>query len=147
MPKNEKTALYEGPDAHNQCFDIPEGEVDVFNVVVGRRKLQAETNIGNDDRTKTTQTIEKPSTTSVHRELGDAIVPGKGWEVWGEPQGYCDGTYNAVCDRSGDVECVLLGHHDAYVLHGVAGYHIYPNCDAYIGFSLLISQTWSHSGK
>jgi hypothetical protein len=43
---------------------------------------------------------------------GSDIIPGKGWEVWGEPQGVCDGTYDAVCGRSTDNECVLYGHHD-----------------------------------
>ena len=42
IPINERTMLYEGPDAHNTCFDIPEGEVDVFNVVTGRRQLSGE---------------------------------------------------------------------------------------------------------
>ena len=47
-----------------------------------------------------------------NRSLGSKIVPGKGWQVFGEPQGYCDGTYNAVCGRETDNECVLYGHHD-----------------------------------
>jgi hypothetical protein len=28
------------------------------------------------------------------------IVPGRGWEVFDEPQGYCDGTYESVCAKS-----------------------------------------------
>jgi hypothetical protein len=80
--------------------------VDVFNVVVGRRRLEEEDIFGS---AKVPEFVKQPTPT---RSLSDEIVPGKGWEVWGEPQGYCDGTYNAICARSGDNECVLLGHHD-----------------------------------
>ena len=52
------------------------------------------------------------SRTTVDRSLQEEVVPGKGWEVWGEPQGYCDGTYNAICGIDTDNECVLYGHHD-----------------------------------
>ena len=105
---NEKVALYEGPDAHNTCFDIPEGEIDVFNVVVGRR--MEEVDVWGTPRVSATAASQ--AETVKNRDLAaNQIVPGKGWEVWGEPQGECDGTYNSICARSGDNECVLDGHH------------------------------------
>lgn len=55
--------------------------------------------------------ISKTSNAAVNRTLAE-ISPGKGWQVFGEPQGYCDGTYSAVCGRHTDNECVLYGHHD-----------------------------------
>jgi len=124
IPKNEKKALYEGLDAHNDCFDIPPGEVDVLAIVSGRRRLLEESPFNLSTATvseaiqnspvepqyqlKQQSTAEKQD----HRELGE-IVPGKGWEISGEPQGLCDGTYNAVCDRWTQSNCVLSGHHDA----------------------------------
>ena len=52
------------------------------------------------------------NTAPLERYLADSITPGKGWEVWGEPPGLCDGTYNATCGRWTKDECVLYGHHD-----------------------------------
>jgi len=45
------------------------------------------------------------------RGLNDDITPGKGWEIWGEHAGICDGTYNSECQREG--ECVLQGRNAA----------------------------------
>lgn len=58
--------------------------------------------------------IETPKRqlTYTNRSLAAGITTGLGWEVWAEPEGYCDGTYNAVCGRSTDNDCVLYGHHD-----------------------------------
>jgi hypothetical protein len=111
VPKNEKKALYDGPDAHNPCLDIPEGEVDVFDIVVGRRRLDEKKIV--ESYPKDIPSLELPAhDLAYNRSLESDIVPGKGWEVWAEPQGYCDGTYNAVCGISTDNECVLYGHHD-----------------------------------
>ena len=114
VPKNEKVTLYEGPDEHNTCFDIPTDEVDVFNVVTGRRRL-------NEDDFRLPSRLDssnfdssaKDTTFPSVRNLEGDITPGKGWEVWGEPPGLCDGTYNATCNRWTKDECVLYGHHDA----------------------------------
>ena len=119
VPKNENVALYDGPDAHNSCFDIPEGEIDVFNVVVGRRQLADEkgsiawTATSNIKISAMTPAEKKSSKTddnvNTRGLAGEKIVPGKGWEISGEPQGYCDGTYNSVCSRSTNEECILTG--------------------------------------
>jgi len=148
VPKNDRVALYEGRDAHNDCFDIPEGEVDVLAIVSGRRRrnLQQQlslnvtkpaTNVRKSAslkrRTKTKSTATKLSSNmpakrlsqpspeqqqqlqqqqQQHRNLAE-IKPGRGWELVGEPQGYCDGTYYEVCSRWTHNKCVLAGHQDA----------------------------------
>jgi hypothetical protein len=103
--------LYDGPDAHNTCLDIPEGEIDVFNIVAGRRRLD-EVEVRQTHHNHEIESFQIPSPVASNRSLKAGIVPGKGWEVWEEPEGYCDGTYDAVCGRSTDNECILLGHHD-----------------------------------
>ena len=109
MPKNEKKLLYEGPDAHNPCFDIPDGEIDVYNIVTGRRRLHDTPELF----ARSQKAAEATPAAAYNRSLVDTeITPGKGWEVWGEPAGFCDGTYNAVCAIQADNECALYGHHD-----------------------------------
>jgi hypothetical protein len=110
VPKNEKKALYEGPDAHNPCFDLPDGAIDVFNIVAGRRRLDA-LEFSEPVESNTVGSSNTHSSIANNRSL-EEIVPGKGWQVFGEPQGYCDGTYSAICARQGDIECALYGHHD-----------------------------------
>jgi len=139
VPKNELTPLYEGADAHNTCFDLPEGAVDVFNIVVGRRQLQEQDVVGS------AKVPELARQTPPTRSLSDEIVPGKGWEVWGEPQGYCDGTYNAICARSGDNECVLYGHHDergAIIGNEYSGWLVLTLDDVKEGLIVLKLHTW-----
>lgn len=122
VPKNEKVALYEGPDEHNDCYDIPLGEVDVLAVVSGRRRrlenfpwnsALSTAAAGTSSQKESVATM--PPTLFIdkdHREL-DSIVPGKGWQIIGEPQGYCDGGFYSVCGRSADNPCILSGHHDS----------------------------------
>mmetsp|Transcript_2940 Transcript_2940/g.6591 ORF Transcript_2940/g.6591 Transcript_2940/m.6591 type:complete len:329 (-) Transcript_2940:1116-2102(-) len=120
VPSNDKKALYEGPDAPNKCFDVPKDSVDVFNVVTGRRHLNEEefplpshlqASIAQPDLSH--KQVQVALNSTFQRHLEDAIIPGKGWEIWDEPQGLCDGTYNAVCNRYTKSDCVLYGHHDA----------------------------------
>jgi len=140
VPTNTKQALYDGPDVHNPVYDMPDDAVDVFAIVMNRRRLLSEAddqvlevfNNGDynvDGPLTTTESVvvanETPTvaeaSTSVetahsqlrrHRRL-DEITPGKGWEIFDEPQGLCDGTYDAVCAHSTDNECFLIGHHAA----------------------------------
>mmetsp|Transcript_32696 Transcript_32696/g.33034 ORF Transcript_32696/g.33034 Transcript_32696/m.33034 type:complete len:311 (-) Transcript_32696:1438-2370(-) len=114
IPRNTKVMLYEGPDEHNICLDIPEDEIDVFNVVTGRRRLNKD-----DFHLPSRLDLSKfdgsarDTTSLLTRHLEGGITPGTGWEVWGEPPGLCDGTYNATCGRWTQNECLLYGHHDA----------------------------------
>jgi len=145
IPTNDEAMLYEGPDEHNTCFDIPEGEIDVFNVVTGRRQL----NVG-------FQSLSVPDTpkigdsmndslTPLTRNLEDSITPGKGWQVTGEPQGLCDGTYNATCGRSTNSECVLYGHHagrGAIIGNEFSGWLVMSLNDLKEGIIILKLHTW-----
>jgi len=147
VPKNEKTLLYEGPDEHNTCFDIPEGEIDVFNIVAVRRKLNEETPLPKspvrDDPTVVLSTEADP--TPLQRGLAESITPGKGWEVWGEPPGLCDGTYNATCGRWTKDECVMYGHHDArgaVIGNEYSGWLVMTLKDLKEGIIVLKLHTW-----
>lgn len=147
VPKNEKKLLYEGPDAHNTCFDIPEGEVDVLNVAAGRRKLGEEglQSMIPIDVSKVHDSSTEYSTTSLSRGLEETIKPGKGWEVWGEPPGYCDGTYNAACGRWTKDECVMYGHHDgrgAVIGNEYSGWLVMNLWDLKEGIIILKLHTW-----
>jgi len=149
IPKNEKTELYEGPDEHNTCFDIPEGEIDVFNVVTGRRRLNEEDfQLQSPRDTSEMYASTEANTAPLERYLADSITPGKGWEVWGEPPGLCDGTYNATCGRWTKDECVLYGHHDgrgAVIGNEYSGWLVMTLKDLKEGVIVLKLHTW-HTG-
>lgn len=143
VPTNLKTMLYEGPDAHNTCFDIPEDEVDVFNVVTGRRNL-----IEQDFAPQFLHDMAEGNdvtTVDTARHLEDGITPGKGWKVIDEPPGLCDGTYNSTCGRSKDHECFLYGHHDArgaVIGDESAGWLVMNLDDLKEGIIILKLHTW-----
>jgi hypothetical protein len=156
IPKNSQKPLYEGPDVHNDCFDIPPGEVDVLSIVSGRRRRMEEVpfNISVAQATKATlkMTTKKTESTSPlraeqqRRELNE-IKPGKGWELSGEPQGQCDGTYYAVCSRSTDSPCVLSGHHDSrgsLVGNALSGWLV-MNVKVKEGIIILKVHSWAKS--
>lgn len=109
--------MYDGPDAHNDFLDVPEGAIDVYDIVVGRRRqLEQEQEVTASPPPPPPPPKVSPERVSqyTNRTLAgrNDIVTGRGWQLIGEPQGYCDGTYNAVCGRSTDNTCVLSGHHD-----------------------------------
>jgi hypothetical protein len=126
VPRNMEKAMYEGPDVHNPCYDLPANAVDVLAIVSGRRRrLSTEYNsaqgaskrllISNNetllDRSATTLT----TTPIIERQVlddDDAIVPGLGWQVVDEPPGDCNGEYNSICGRHKGNPCPLIGHHD-----------------------------------
>jgi len=126
VPHNMEKVMYEGPDVHNKCYDIPEGQVDVLAVVSGRRRLESSSEVPAfvPESTKTDASPLKPTTAhypetsefidNSSRQLGkDDIVSGKGWEVGGEPPGKCDGEYDSICGRNYGSKCPLSGHHDS----------------------------------
>ena len=83
-----------------------------------------------------------------HRDLqGDnGITPGKGWELVGEPQGYCDGGYYSVCNRWTHNDCVLQGHHDArgrLVGNGFSGWLVMTLKDLKEGIIVIRVETWN----
>lgn len=98
---------------HDECFAIPDGEIDVYSIVSGRRRLQD--SVGVEPQLisfrDSIEQIQPTPTLNFNRSLESGITAGKGWEVWGEPAGYCDGTYNAVCSIQDNNECALQDHH------------------------------------
>lgn len=40
VPKNVDIVEYDGPETHNKCYDIPEGEIDTLAIISNRRRLQ-----------------------------------------------------------------------------------------------------------
>jgi hypothetical protein len=123
VPRNTNVQLYDGPDTHNPCDDLPLDAVDVYAIVSGRRR--------NRDRklldpsrislTRENDTFSNSMTPAVdvmnesRRYLADdgETVPGQGWEVYDEPPGKCDGEYDSYCRRHKADTCPALGHHDA----------------------------------
>jgi hypothetical protein len=90
VPHIHTPMLYTGPDVHNPFTAVPEGEVDAHAIISNGRTF---------DEGK-------------RRRLGsDEIVTGLGFMFGNrfEP-GYCDGSYNAECKRTGN--CLLNGQHD-----------------------------------
>lgn len=144
VPKNEKVALYDGPDVHIAAFDIPEGAIDVVSIVENRRRRLEETS--------EQRQVSKSQTTKANqsRNLGDEIVPGKGWQVFGEPQGFCDGTYEAICGRSTDNDCILAGHHDgrgAVIGNEYAGWLVLQLKDVKDGIIVAKLHTWHYENE
>jgi hypothetical protein len=129
VPRNEAKLSYEGPDVHNKCYDVH--GIDVLAVIAGRRRL---------DELQSREPVseweewnEPPEAAMLHEQIvtnttpsqlptgldtpsrrlgGSGIVPGKGWQVIGEPAGTCDGEYDSICGRSITSDCPLRGHHD-----------------------------------
>ena len=110
-PTNDQKNLFDGPDPPNPCYTIPAGEIDVYAIITGRRRL------GEKEIWKTTanESISVAQVPNVYqgsnRSLETEILPGKGWQLFGEPPGYCDGTYNSICNRA--TECLLQGQQAA----------------------------------
>lgn len=128
IPQNMNKQLYEGPDAHNPCDDLPNDAVDVYAIVTGRRRQRHlsesqvtknksyfidEHHISRIPRVITNVTRATIPISSRSLQSDDAIIPGRGWEVYDEPPGKCDGEYDSHCKRHHADPCPALGHHDA----------------------------------
>jgi hypothetical protein len=155
---------YDGPDVHNTCYDAH--DIDVLAVIAGRRRLdelhQSEPSSEWDEwnepdafmsheqiGTKTTPSQLPTGLDIPSRQLGGSgIVPGKGWEVIGEPAGKCDGEYDSICGRQvvpGD--CPLRGHHDerGYLAgNEYSGWVVMDIPDMKEGILLLKFWTWTN---
>jgi hypothetical protein len=127
VPQNKLQQLYEGPDARNPCDNLPDDAVDVYAIVSGRRRqrnlealpsnkksfLMDEDHVSRISHVNTFSSNATMPLSSRSLESDDAIVPGRGWEVYDEPPGKCDGEYNSHCKRHKADSCPALGHHDA----------------------------------
>jgi hypothetical protein len=144
VPRNEKVALYDGPDVHIPDFDVPEGAIDVLAILENRRQLKGSVAESNSHVKKV-----EPDLTQSSRSLND-IVPGKGWQVFDEPQGTCDGSYESVCGRSTDNDCILPGHHDgrgAVIGNEYAGWLVLQLKDLKEGILVVKLHTWHYDSE
>lgn len=118
-PENKEHQVYTGPDVENKCFQIPDDAVDVLGIVSNRRRqlTAVEENELFSSMASSTPPLANDTSSSAStlrpRHLAQGIVPGKGWQVYKEPPGHCDGEYASVCGRAPSDKCPLLGHHDA----------------------------------
>jgi hypothetical protein len=177
VPRNYLRPLYEGPDAYNPCFELPTGAVDVVgriekleNATITTRHLSGGAMVTESD--KLGREIMGPISTLTAFKVGSArirkkveaakpvtlspvatnttIVPGLGWQLKDEPQGICDGSYDAVCAKSTFNRCVLYGHHDergAVLGSELSGWLVLqiPRKEVQEGIIILKLHTWYHS--
>eukprot|EP00934_Nitzschia_sp_Nitz4_P003014 Nitzschia sp. Nitz4//scaffold75_size92586//394//3490//NITZ4_004836-RA/size92586-augustus-gene-0.85-mRNA-1//-1//CDS//3329557648//3004//frame0 len=151
IPRNEATLLFDGPDSVNACMQIPDGQVDVYAIVSGRRRLESfDMSDSRNIVDSTTQLLQgglSPPHDISGRHLETDVVPGKGWQVFDEPPGQCDGTYNAVCNRGTHNECVLEGSHasrGAVIGNEYAGWLVLTVPAVKEGIIVLKVQTWHY---
>jgi hypothetical protein len=161
VPRNEAKMAYDGPDVHNTCYDAH--GIDVLAVITGRRRLdelhQSEPSSDWDEwnepeafmvheqiGTSTTPSQLPTGLDVPSRQLGESgIVPGKGWQVIGEPAGTCDGEYDSICGREITSDCPLRGHHDQRGFLGgteYSGWVVMDIPDMKEGILLLKFWTW-----
>lgn len=119
IPRVEGELLYDGPDVYNPFYHVPEGEVDVIEIINStqrRRHLGATTRLAHSEKTQSANTNElgglRVSAGIAKRKLDETIVVGKGWEIHDELPGRCGGEYNDICGRVAESDCLLNGHHD-----------------------------------
>jgi len=159
--------MYEGPDVHNTCYDIPTDEMDLLTVVTGRRRLDTsprepfdewvdwnEAEIPSTSEEKATHAgvrQAQPDVDQSSRQLdGAGIVPGKGWQVVDEPPGRCDGEYDSICGRAKGSDCPLWGHHDHRGMvagHEYSGWLVMEIPDVKAGIIMIKLFTWIEAGK
>jgi hypothetical protein len=167
VPRNEAKLAYDGPDVHNTCYDVPDGDTDVLAVITGRRRLDA---LESTEPSSEWDEWNEPEAVMFHeqtgtnpipsqlptglaitsRRLGDEIVPGKGWQVIGEPAGKCDGEYGSICGREVTSDCPLRGHHDARGFLGgteYSGWVVMNLPDMKEGIILLKFFTWINADQ
>lgn len=136
VPSVEGELLYSGPDVRNPMFDVPQGQVDVLAILNNGRKF--------DDGPTTRRQLVAEEAPTERSLVSDKIVPGKGYQL-DHPVGYCDGTYNAVCKRTADNECLLYGHHDGrggLRFHEFSGWIVMDVPNVKEGIIMIKMETW-----
>lgn len=134
VPTVKGDILYDGPDVRNPMFDIPNGQVDVLAILNNGRTFP-------DDERSRQLSVDSP----IERRAADVIVPGKGYELVNHPVGYCDGSYNAICSRSADTDCLLYAHHDArggLMFHEYSGWIVMEVPKVRHGIIVIKMETW-----
>lgn len=151
LPQNRLKALYDGPDVHNPCFDLPEGAIDVIARINDdtrhRARILKVENITIDSSSLATAKDEDIQTSNLLKNDTDIVVPGRGWQIFDEPQGFCDGSYDSICAKSTFNRCVLYGHHDergAVLGSEMAGWLVMqlPRDEIKAGLIILKLHTW-----
>jgi hypothetical protein len=119
--------VWEGKEPPNPCLQIPDGEIDVYSIIAGRRRLQRDTNQTeenehlkpprpfvvpplNEAPALHNQGESSPSTSNTTRFLDTGIIPGKGWQIIEAPIGNCDGTYDSNCNWGDRDDCLLANY-------------------------------------
>jgi hypothetical protein len=126
VPSLGTEPLYEGPDVRNPIFDIPEGQVDVLAILNNGRSFPKD-----DQRSR-------------NLKVSNEVIPGKGYQLE-HPVGYCDGSYNAICGRSEDSDCLLYAHHDGrggLRFHEYSGWIVMSVPKVKEGLIMIKMETW-----
>jgi len=156
VPRNQKQNLFDGPDPHNPCLAVPEGAVDVYAIVTGRRRRRLDIEPpASTVLVSPTMDVDVDSLPYSRRQVvegnltsDEEITPGKGWEIWGENPGTCDGTYDAECQREG--ACVLQGQEagrGAIIGNEYSGWLVVNLQDVKEGVIVLKLHTWHTSDE
>lgn len=106
LPSLGVEMLYAGPDVPNPMLEVPGDQLDIRDIVVNRRRLEAK-----GPSSSLSNTTSSSSTVSMMRSLGESIVPGSGWSLMTR-LGVCDGSYHSICGREPTDNCLLSGHMD-----------------------------------
>lgn len=102
--------LYEGPDVLTTCDVVKPGEADPYAVASNRRFLSTTVREPSLEKREDYYSLDSVDDS---RRLGEAIVPGRGWQHMEEYPGECDGSYYTHCARHYQDSCPMLGHHDS----------------------------------
>ena len=144
VPHLEEDMLYSGPDLPIPELEVPAGEFDARSIISNRR-LHIDDNALYPFQIATHKTniLEQPSLLRRH-VLSDSFEPGLGWSLRSRP-GICDGSYNTICGRESDSNCLLSGHMDfrgGVLGDGFSGWLIMNIEDVKEGLIILKIESW-----
>ena len=127
VPQPLEKALYTGPDVFNKYTAIPDGEINVLDIVSNGRVLEEEER---------------------RRRLDAPIVPGMGTYLNDGVDGYCDGGWNSECKRTAKSSCLLSGHNDVrsgILLDGFSGWMVMTLTQMKEGIVVVMLETWHYA--
>lgn len=142
IPHVTEELLYEGPDVLNPSMQEPDDAINVVSIVSNRRFLFEETEYKNLEFNISRSIVLTNDFQVEH------IVPGSGWRVYDEPNGYCDGTATGICDRTTSNKCLLSGHMDrrgGILGNGESGWLVMDIPLVEEGIIIIKMETWHSS--